>query len=59
KKKWSAGRRQESAKRVCETPHDEPWREVRPRAATRTECESVSRGARVTLRVMSVEEDKK
>ena len=35
---------------VCETPYDEPLREVRPRAATRAECESVSRGARVVHR---------
>ncbi len=33
---------------VCETPLDEPLREARPRAVTRTDCESVSRGARVT-----------
>jgi hypothetical protein len=34
---------------VCETPYDEPLREVRPRAVE-TDCESVPRGARVMHR---------
>jgi hypothetical protein len=36
------------ARVLARHPCDEPLREVRPRAVTRAECESVSRGARVT-----------